>query len=303
MQKKGGDVIGWLSRYATILFLLLLVIGFSFARPEVFATQLNLLNVLNQASILLIISSGLTVCLVMGLFDLSIASMATLGGYLVCKLLVDQGENPHLWLTLTGVLIFAGAVLQLHEHAVEVNGMLHHRVVHQHQAYPFAILEGNWGLRVRILFAVERPDVAFHVAREMEFDFAGGLAAIRGGRKAFQIPIHQHAPLAALESRAGFIESAASHHGDRGVPRAVGIRPVRHGWAAGQARSAHRRFGRSGHLGARGGHVHSRHRVGGRGRAFHAGHIHAHVGHRAEGARAAGWNGGGHAGTTPACPA
>lgn len=90
MQKNGVDVIGWLSRYGTILFLLLLVIGFSFARADVFATQLNLLNVLNQASILLIISSGLTVCLVMGLFDLSIASMATLGGYLVCKLLVDQ---------------------------------------------------------------------------------------------------------------------------------------------------------------------------------------------------------------------
>lgn len=110
MQKKSVDVIGWLSRYGTILFLLLLVVGFSFARPDVFATQLNLLNVLNQASILLIISSGLTVCLVMGLFDLSIASMATLGGYLVCKLLVDQGDNPQLWLTLIGVLIFASAV-------------------------------------------------------------------------------------------------------------------------------------------------------------------------------------------------
>ena len=110
MQTSRTDFLGWFSRYGTIIFLLLLVVGFSVARPDVFATQLNLLNVLNQASILLIISSGLTICLVMGLFDLSIAAMATLGGYLVCKHLVDQGDNPHLWLTLIGVLLFSGAI-------------------------------------------------------------------------------------------------------------------------------------------------------------------------------------------------
>ena len=104
------DLIHWLSRYGTILFLVLMVAGFSIARPDVFATQLNLLNVLNQASILLIIASGLTVCLVMGLFDLSIAAMATLGGYVVCKLLVDQGDNTHLWATLCGVLALAGMI-------------------------------------------------------------------------------------------------------------------------------------------------------------------------------------------------
>lgn len=110
MARRSHDLIGWVSRYGTIVFLLLLVAGFSWARPDVFATRLNFFNVLNQASILLIIASGLTVCLVMGLFDLSIASMATLGGYLVCKLLVDQGEAFHLWGTLLGVLAFSGAI-------------------------------------------------------------------------------------------------------------------------------------------------------------------------------------------------
>lgn len=104
------DLVGWFARYGTILFLLLMVAGFSFARPEVFPTKLNLLNVLNQASILLIIASGLTVCLVMGLFDLSIAAMATLGGYVVSKLLVDQGEASHLWMTIVGVLVLSGGV-------------------------------------------------------------------------------------------------------------------------------------------------------------------------------------------------
>jgi ribose transport system permease protein len=110
MARGGHDLIGWVSRYGTIVFLLLLIAGFSWARPDVFATRLNFFNVLNQASILLIIASGLTVCLVMGLFDLSIASMATLGGYLVCKLLVDQGEDFHVWGTLVGVLVFSGAI-------------------------------------------------------------------------------------------------------------------------------------------------------------------------------------------------
>ncbi|MCA3130494.1 MAG: ABC transporter permease [Betaproteobacteria bacterium] len=104
------DLVNWFARYGTILFLLLLVAGFSWARPDVFPTKLNLLNVLNQASILLIIASGLTVCLVMGLFDLSIAAMATLGGYVVCKLLVDQGDDPHVWLTVAGVLLLSGVV-------------------------------------------------------------------------------------------------------------------------------------------------------------------------------------------------
>jgi ribose transport system permease protein len=110
MAKGRFDLVSWFARYGTILFLVMLVAGFSWARPDVFATRLNLLNVLNQASILLIIASGLTVCLVMGLFDLSIAAMATLGGYLVCKLLVDQGENPQVWMTLAGVLLLSGAV-------------------------------------------------------------------------------------------------------------------------------------------------------------------------------------------------
>ncbi len=104
------DIIGWIARYGTIVSLLVLVTAFSVARPDVFATRLNFLNVLNQASILLIIASGLTVCLVMGLFDLSIASMATLGGYVVCKLLVDQGDDPHVWLVLGGVLLLAALI-------------------------------------------------------------------------------------------------------------------------------------------------------------------------------------------------
>jgi ribose transport system permease protein len=77
------------SRYGTIVSLVLCVLIFSALRPDVFATTQNFLNILNQVSILGIIALGLTVALVQGLFDLSLASMATLGGFMVTKWLAE----------------------------------------------------------------------------------------------------------------------------------------------------------------------------------------------------------------------
>lgn len=98
------------SRFGTIGFLVLLVVAFSASRWEVFPTLLNFLNILNQSAILGVISVGLTVCLVMGLFDLSIAAMATLGGYLVVRFLVAQGESPQVALSILGVVAGASAI-------------------------------------------------------------------------------------------------------------------------------------------------------------------------------------------------
>ena len=77
------------SRYGTIASLVMCVLIFSALRPDVFATSQNFLNILNQVSILGIIALGLTVALVQGLFDLSLAAMATLGGFLVTKWLAE----------------------------------------------------------------------------------------------------------------------------------------------------------------------------------------------------------------------
>ena len=107
---KQPDWLSLTSRFGTIGFLVLLVVAFSASRWEVFPTLLNFLNILNQSAILGVISVGLTVCLVMGLFDLSIAAMATLGGYLVVRFLVAQGESPHVALSIFGVLAGASAI-------------------------------------------------------------------------------------------------------------------------------------------------------------------------------------------------
>src|ERR1700689_4438910 len=82
----------WLARLGTIFSLAVLLVIFSIARADVFPTVDNLLNIMNQVSILGTMAFGLTVCLVMGLFDLSIAAMATLGGYVATFLLVEHPD-------------------------------------------------------------------------------------------------------------------------------------------------------------------------------------------------------------------
>ncbi|HLJ72184.1 MAG TPA: ABC transporter permease [Roseiarcus sp.] len=82
----------WFARYGTLVSLVALLVVFSIARPDVFPTVDNLLNIMNQISILGTMAFGLTVCLVMGLFDLSIAAMATLGGYVATFLLVQYPD-------------------------------------------------------------------------------------------------------------------------------------------------------------------------------------------------------------------
>jgi ribose transport system permease protein len=86
------DLTVWFARYGTLVSLAVLLVVFSFSRADVFPTVNNLLNIMNQISILGTMAFGLTVCLVMGLFDLSIAAMATLGGYVATFLLVQYPE-------------------------------------------------------------------------------------------------------------------------------------------------------------------------------------------------------------------
>jgi len=107
------DVAGMFGRWGTIGSLAVLVVTFSILDGSNFANSTNLLNILNQVSILAVIASGLTVCLTMGLFDLSIGSVATIGGYLALRWAVDTGEGPKAYLALlavVGVAVLIGLV-------------------------------------------------------------------------------------------------------------------------------------------------------------------------------------------------
>lgn len=83
--------LGLFARYATILGLVLMILAFSVLSPRAFPTLNNFTNVLNQASLAMIIAGGLTLAVVVGELDLSIGFAASLHGVLVTGLIVGNG--------------------------------------------------------------------------------------------------------------------------------------------------------------------------------------------------------------------
>ncbi len=91
---------GIIKRYGTLFALLFIYIGFSILSPEVFPTTRNLMNILLQISLLTIISQGATVIVVTRDFDLSIATLASLGGVVAAGLAV-KGVNIPIAIVIT----------------------------------------------------------------------------------------------------------------------------------------------------------------------------------------------------------
>ena len=83
--------LGVFARYATIIGLALMIVAFSIMSPDAFPTFGNFINVLDQASLAMIISGGLTLALVIGEMDLSVGYAASLHGVLVTGLIVHSG--------------------------------------------------------------------------------------------------------------------------------------------------------------------------------------------------------------------
>ncbi len=77
-----------LSNYGTLLGFLLVVAFFSLLRPGTFLSAANLRNILEQVAILAIVSSTMTLVMVVGDFDLSVGSLASLCGVIVASLLL-----------------------------------------------------------------------------------------------------------------------------------------------------------------------------------------------------------------------
>ncbi|MHC1773766.1 MAG: hypothetical protein AB9907_18910 [Flexilinea sp.] len=79
----------FIGKFGTIVFLLIMI-TFFIMKPRAFATVRNLLNVLNQSSLLIIIACGLTAVVIIGDFDMSVAITASFSGVLVTGLTVKQ---------------------------------------------------------------------------------------------------------------------------------------------------------------------------------------------------------------------
>ena len=76
----------FLRRYGTLAGFVLIVIFFSVRLPGTFMTAQNWLNITQQLSMLLVVAAGMTIVMVMGDFDLSVGSMASLSGVVVAVL-------------------------------------------------------------------------------------------------------------------------------------------------------------------------------------------------------------------------
>lgn len=83
--------LGFLARYGTIVGLGLMIAIFAMLSPVAFPTVANGVNVLNQASLAMIIAGGLTIAVIVGELDLSIGFAASMEGVLVTGLIVHTG--------------------------------------------------------------------------------------------------------------------------------------------------------------------------------------------------------------------
>ncbi|MFC3073542.1 ABC transporter permease [Shinella pollutisoli] len=85
------SVLAVFARYGTIIGLLAMIAAFSLLSPRAFPTVYNFTNVLNQASLAMIIAGGLTLAVIVGELDLSIGFAASMHGVLVTGLIVSSG--------------------------------------------------------------------------------------------------------------------------------------------------------------------------------------------------------------------
>jgi ribose transport system permease protein len=102
--------LGVVARYGTIITLIGMIGILSILSPQAFPTVYNFTNVVNQASLSMIIAGGLTLAVIVGELDLTVGFAASFHGVFVTGLIVNQ----HLPMVLAILLdILLGAVIGL----------------------------------------------------------------------------------------------------------------------------------------------------------------------------------------------
>jgi ribose transport system permease protein len=115
LSRRAKAYLGFFARYGTIIGLIAMMAAFSILSPRAFPTAGNFINVLNQASLAMIIAAGLTLAVIVGELDLSIGFAASLHGILVTGLIVaNQLPIP----VAIGIVLVAGGLVGL------VNGLI-----------------------------------------------------------------------------------------------------------------------------------------------------------------------------------
>lgn len=93
-QPNNKQLISFLSQYWIFIALLVLIIAFSLLSDS-FLTQINILNILRQVSIIGICAVGMTMIILTGGIDLSVGSMIGVAG-MACALMLQADVHPIL---------------------------------------------------------------------------------------------------------------------------------------------------------------------------------------------------------------
>ena len=109
-----GSGMVFAARYGTIVFLLVLIVVFTILceirlGEQRFLSGSNITLLLRQSAVLAILASGLTIALILGEFDLSIAAALTLGGGVFALFL--SGQYVVTWPTIPFTDIGGGAIV------------------------------------------------------------------------------------------------------------------------------------------------------------------------------------------------
>jgi ribose transport system permease protein len=99
-----------LARYGLVLILVALVVGFSLAKPSSFATVENYRAILNNQAVVVLLALAAMMPLIIGEFDLSVASILGVAQALVTGLCAIQGLPPGL---AVPIAVAVGALLGL----------------------------------------------------------------------------------------------------------------------------------------------------------------------------------------------
>ncbi len=110
-----------LRRYGTLIGFVVILAVFWISLPETFMTARNWLNITQQLSMLMVVASGMTIVMVMGDFDLSVGSAASLAG-IVAGVLFAMGYP--IWLVVIIALAIGAAGGAFNGLLVSVVGIL-----------------------------------------------------------------------------------------------------------------------------------------------------------------------------------
>ncbi|MFV0440357.1 MAG: ABC transporter permease [Lachnospirales bacterium] len=104
-NNKIKGFLDFLSKWGTVITLILLILFFSVTMPETFFTKSNLITILRSISIVTVIAIGVTISLTVNGFDLSVGSTATFGASVVMSMFVWHSLSTGVSILITILLV------------------------------------------------------------------------------------------------------------------------------------------------------------------------------------------------------